>query len=96
MSSFRTFPLSPLVFFGCANGHRPAHMKRLFNTCNSPKVWRSFPNGSHNDTINETGYFEAIYEFMLAVVNNKLDKILTRKSLEEEPMDMTEMGKIKK
>ncbi|KAI5857615.1 Alpha/Beta hydrolase protein [Tricharina praecox] len=42
----------------------PDHMVTLFNSCVSPKVWETFPNGSHNDTFTELGYFEAIYRFM--------------------------------
>ena len=46
----------------------PDHMKTLYDVCVSPKVWRTFSNGSHNDTYAEEGYFESILEFITAVV----------------------------
>ena len=42
-------------------------MVTLFNKCKSPKVWRPFPNGAHNDTYCELGYFEAILDFITKV-----------------------------
>ena len=40
-------------------------MKKLFELCRADvKIWKEFPEGSHNDTIAETGYFEAIDEFV--------------------------------
>ncbi|TGZ76447.1 alpha/beta-hydrolase [Ascodesmis nigricans] len=53
----------------------PDHMKTLYNLCNAPKVWREFPNGTHNETVAEPGYFERIYEFILAVRKGQLEKI---------------------
>lgn len=70
-------------------------MKRLFNLTSTRKVWRSFPHGTHNDTIAEAGYFDAIHEFIHAVRTNRVESILTRKNFpEEEPEKITE--KIKK
>ncbi|PVI01326.1 BEM46 family protein-like protein [Periconia macrospinosa] len=43
----------------------PAHMKKLFQVCRSePKIWRELPNGSHNDTVIEAGYFAYIEKFL--------------------------------
>ncbi|CAI6341844.1 unnamed protein product [Periconia digitata] len=43
----------------------PAHMKKLFQVCRSePKVWRELPNGSHNDSVMEAGYFAYIERFL--------------------------------
>ncbi|KAF1953884.1 BEM46 family protein-like protein [Byssothecium circinans] len=43
----------------------PAHMKKLFQVCRSePKIWRELPNGSHNDTVIEAGYFVYIESFL--------------------------------
>ncbi|KAF2405149.1 BEM46 family protein-like protein [Trichodelitschia bisporula] len=43
----------------------PSHMKTLYDVCRSqPKVWREFPQGSHNDTVAEPGYFNYIDEFL--------------------------------
>ena len=41
-------------------------MKQLFSICKSPrKVWKDFPDGSHNDSILEPGYFEAVSDFII-------------------------------
>ncbi|KAF2034660.1 BEM46 family protein-like protein [Setomelanomma holmii] len=42
----------------------PSHMSRLFQVCKAPKVWREFPNGSHNDTVAEPLYFQYIEDFL--------------------------------
>jgi hypothetical protein len=39
-------------------------MTRLFQVCKAPKVWREFPNGSHNDTVAEPRYFQYIDDFL--------------------------------
>jgi hypothetical protein len=40
-------------------------MKALYDSCQSEvKVWKDFPEGAHNDTIAEEGYFEAVHEFL--------------------------------
>lgn len=59
-------------------------MKTLFNLTRARKVWRSFPNGSHNDTVSESGYFETIYEFLLAIKNDKLERMLTKQNFPDE------------
>jgi hypothetical protein len=41
-------------------------MKTLYDVCRSkPKVWRAFPDGSHNDTVAEDGYFNYIQDFIM-------------------------------
>ena len=48
---------------------RPAHMKTLYGLCTAPvKIWKDFPEGSHNDTVVEEGYFNAIDEFILVEI----------------------------
>ncbi|KAL9022571.1 MAG: hypothetical protein Q9185_000281 [Variospora sp. 1 TL-2023] len=43
----------------------PSHMKQLYSICKvEKKIWREFPNGSHNDTIAEPGFFDRIVEFV--------------------------------
>ena len=43
----------------------PSHMKALYNRCGAkPKVWRDFPEGTHNDTLAAPGYFQAIADFL--------------------------------
>ncbi|PGH27917.1 hypothetical protein AJ80_00467 [Polytolypa hystricis UAMH7299] len=49
----------------------PSHMTQLHHMCKADvKVWRTFPNGHHNDTVAEPGYFDHIQSFM---VNEVLD-----------------------
>jgi abhydrolase domain-containing protein 13 len=43
----------------------PIMMKTLFETCPSRKVWKEFPNGDHNSTVAEPGYFDAIWTFLV-------------------------------
>ncbi|KAK2783588.1 hypothetical protein FQN53_009133 [Emmonsiellopsis sp. PD_33] len=44
----------------------PQHMAQLFSICKSTtKVWRTFPNGQHNDTVAEPGYFDHIHSFVV-------------------------------
>ncbi|KAK7180577.1 hypothetical protein DPSP01_006411 [Paraphaeosphaeria sporulosa] len=43
----------------------PSHMSKLYQVCRStPKVWRELPNGTHNDSVSEPGYFAYIDEFL--------------------------------
>jgi hypothetical protein len=40
-------------------------MTGLFSLCKSPsKIFRTLPNGSHNDTVAEPGYFDHIHSFV--------------------------------
>lgn len=40
-------------------------MTELFTLCKAhTKVWRTLPNGAHNDTVAEPGYFEHILNFI--------------------------------
>ncbi|KAF2178578.1 BEM46 family protein-like protein [Zopfia rhizophila CBS 207.26] len=44
----------------------PSHMARLYRICKShPKIWKELPNGSHNDTVAEPGYFAYIDDFIM-------------------------------
>ncbi|KAJ5457769.1 hypothetical protein N7475_009157 [Penicillium sp. IBT 31633x] len=51
----------------------PSNMTQLFAACNSgTKIWRTLPNGGHNDSVAEPGYFEHIYDFVTKeVITNK-------------------------
>ncbi|RDK40393.1 protein bem46 [Aspergillus phoenicis ATCC 13157] len=43
----------------------PSNMTQLFAICKSDrKVWRTLPNGGHNDSVAEPGYFEHILSFV--------------------------------
>ena len=40
-------------------------MKELFDlTQTKVKIWKTFPHGSHNDTVGEPEYFESIEKFI--------------------------------
>jgi hypothetical protein len=42
-----------------------SHMKGLYDLCTAEKkIWKAFSDGSHNDTVAEPGYFEAIDMFI--------------------------------
>jgi hypothetical protein len=43
----------------------------LHGVCVSPKVWKTFPNGSHNDTWIETGYFDSMMDFINKVAHGE-------------------------
>ncbi|KAI1913172.1 bem46 protein, variant [Ophidiomyces ophidiicola] len=63
----------PILFLsGLKDEIIPAsHMIQLYKVCQAKKkVWRTFPNGSHNDTVTEPGYFEHMHSF---VVDEVLD-----------------------
>jgi abhydrolase domain-containing protein 13 len=41
-------------------------MKTLYDICKvERKLWETFPNGHHNDTVAEPGYFDAIWAFVV-------------------------------
>jgi hypothetical protein len=49
-------------------------MKSLHKLCQcDDKVWREFSDGTHNDTVAQEGYFEAMSDFILHYVL-KLEK----------------------
>ena len=47
-------------------------MKTLHDVCLSQvKIWKEFANGTHNDTVGEEGYFDAIHSFITQVKKGK-------------------------
>ncbi|KAJ4404792.1 bem46 protein, variant [Neurospora sp. IMI 360204] len=53
----------------------PTHMKQLYDLSNAPvKIWKPLPNGDHNSSVLEEGYFEAIAEFIPRVSPGNLEK----------------------
>ena len=57
----------PILFLsGLKDEIVPAHMmKTLYDLCKvERKVWKTFSNGHHNDTVAEAGYFDAIWAFL--------------------------------
>lgn len=74
----------------------PAHMDALFERCKSEiKVWKEFPEGTHNDTCIKPKYFESIGEFLLAhVVTMVKDRVKGERSAgEEEEKEKPASGK---
>ncbi|KAL2858755.1 Alpha/Beta hydrolase protein [Aspergillus pseudodeflectus] len=50
----------------------PSNMTQLFAICNSKrKIWRTLPNGAHNDSVAEPDYFEHIHSFVKEEVLNQ-------------------------
>lgn len=43
----------------------PSMMKSLYDSCPTKKAWKEFPNGDHNSTVAEPGYFDAIWTFLV-------------------------------
>lgn len=40
-------------------------MQQLYSICRSKtKIWKTIPNGSHNDTVAEPNYFQYIADFI--------------------------------
>ncbi|KAL5361584.1 Alpha/Beta hydrolase protein [Aspergillus floccosus] len=47
----------------------PSNMTQLYAICKSRrKFWRTLPNGAHNDSVAEPGYFEHIHSFIMEEV----------------------------
>jgi fermentation-respiration switch protein FrsA (DUF1100 family) len=56
----------PILFLGGSKDELvpPSHMQTLYEMANSKsKRIVKFEDGTHNDTIMQPGYFEAVYEF---------------------------------
>lgn len=44
---------------------RPSHMQRLYELSQAPnRIFKPLPNGDHNSSVLEDGYFEAIADFI--------------------------------
>lgn len=40
-------------------------MRKLYDLCQSPtKIWKALPDGDHNSSVMEEGYFAAIQKFI--------------------------------
>lgn len=71
-----TADIPTLFLSGLKDEIVPAHMmKTLHDICKvDHKVWKTFPNGHHNDTFAEPGYFDAIWAFLVQdVLSEKVD-----------------------
>lgn len=61
----------PMLFLsGLRDEIVPAHMmKTLFDGCKAKtKVWKAFESGTHNATVSEPGYFDAVWDFLVQEV----------------------------
>ncbi|KAL8370701.1 hypothetical protein RB595_000863 [Gaeumannomyces hyphopodioides] len=51
----------------------PNHMRQLYELSAAPnKIWKPLPNGDHNSSVLEDGYFEAISDFVASVTSEPL------------------------
>ena len=68
----------PILFLsGLKDEIVPAHMmKTLYQTCPTHKVFKTFPDGDHNSTVAEPGYFDAIWQFLVQDVLNGMKEKL--------------------
>jgi len=67
----------PILFLsGLQDEIVPAsHMKGLFDLCKArTKIWKEFPEGSHNDTVAEAGYFDHINDFIAEILGENNSK----------------------
>lgn len=66
-SSIKNIHNTPVLFLSgaCDELVPSAHMQRLHDVCATKqgKDWVQFPNGMHNDTCMQPGYFKAIGDF---------------------------------
>jgi hypothetical protein len=44
-------------------------MRRLYQVCKAPKVWRELPEGTHNDSVAAPRYFQYIEDFLREFVD---------------------------
>lgn len=57
----------PILFLGGAKDEivPPQHFYKLYELCKSPKKqFKLLPNGTHNDTVIQVGYFETLLKFL--------------------------------
>lgn len=48
-------------------------MRQLYELSAAPnKIWKPLPNGDHNSSVLEDGYFEAISDFVASVTSEPL------------------------
>jgi abhydrolase domain-containing protein 13 len=68
----------PILFLsGLKDEIVPASMmKALYDCCRvETKVWKAFPNGRHNETVAEPGYFDAFWAFLVQeILPGKINK----------------------
>ena len=70
----------PILFLsGLKDEIVPAEMmKTLFEACQCKKTWKDFPNGRHNETVAEPGYFDEMWTFLASEVWNKTQEPLKK------------------
>jgi abhydrolase domain-containing protein 13 len=83
----------PMLFLsGLKDEIVPAAMMRtLFEICSvETKIWRTFENGSHNATVAEPGYFDAIWEFLVQEVQDRTrgEKDMNMSNADVDPQEL--------
>ncbi|CAO3702029.1 unnamed protein product [Rhizopus stolonifer] len=82
---------TPILFLAGAKDELvpPSHMVELRDLSESPnKTWTQFPNGMHNDTFMQPGYFNAIRDFLeksALFVDKKEENVLEESYLDGKP-----------
>ena len=64
----------PILFLSglCDEIVPPSHMKQLYEQCRAPvKIWKELPNGDHNSSVAEPGYFQYVEQFIREQVTKK-------------------------
>jgi len=54
----------------------PSHMKTLYDVCTTKKVWRELPDGTHNESVEQMGYFDYIHDFMERVKKGTISEMV--------------------
>ena len=54
----------------------PSHMRELYDLSRAKKkIWKTLPNGSHDGSVAEEGYFDYVFEFLMTqVLGHKLSR----------------------
>lgn len=88
--SIRLIVKTPILFLSGAKDELipPSHMRRLneLSDTRAEKTWVAFPNGMHNDTCMQPGYFSAIRDYLEAHVL-KQSKEEEEEKVEEKPKE---------
>ena len=67
----------------------PSMMNELYDQCPTKKVWKEFPNGDHNSTVAEPGYFDAVWAFLVQdVLGGKREKNLEKVEVDVKKEDL--------
>lgn len=51
-------------------------MKTLYDVCTTKKVWRELPDGTHNESVEQVGYFDYIHDFMERIKKGTISEMV--------------------